>query len=1001
MISGRYPSIKAYFPILFGVLLGLLFILFNIESVFSVQYLRDELLSPPDMKWPPVGTSQKYPVTRDTWISSVGEEKYGSNGGTGKLKVKGQQEYSIIDINASSLKGKIVTGALLHLRSVSPEKAPVARLSVSSVASEWVEGTSWRYRKQDGSSCFTQAEYRKRDWSYPGSTFMDVTLGRGHTIWKFAECGKPDKDGWQACAVDPNVIAARVAGLSHGFSLYDDVGSTWSIKKGAFKYNYFPNRFFYSSESGRSALWLEIWTNGEDSTPPGQIESIKVETDHLPDGEALVRWKTPEDKGGGKTLGFNVTYERKGIAVETMPRYLIPVAGYAGEEVRMHIQDLPFMPGEEIELVISPVDNTGNIGKPFKKTIKLSTGSNITEIKKADIKPYQNDSVSLNVGDIKVSVMDLLDKVDPRNGKLIPERKARYKNANHIFSASKKQVRLQAARNETVYFQVNLEGERNDISLNYTYRQNPKLKPKVYQFAYVNVLDENGKITSVLPDPLIQLNNTVSIPSKAGHVIVPEQTNISLICELYVPHGENPGTKNGKIVISIGEDVLEIDVNLTVWNFTLPNKLSFVPEMNAYRRVSPYKSYDYYRLAHEHRTCINRLPYGWHGHNEFAPEWDGGRFAWSEWDRNVGPLLDGSAFNDLPRSNEPVDVFYLPFNENWPVNIFENYEPSYWPEEAFSDRYKKELGNAFTDYAKHIYGNKWHDTIFQFYLNNKVYYKSKMKKSSAPWILDEPVNTQDFWALRWYGILWHTSVDAVKGEAKMWFRGDISFNEYGRNILWGIMDIEYVGKNNLQKTRMKKDEQTLWGKSYFAEYGTANKIESSNTQPVLWCLSAWSKGASGVLPWQTIGNENSWKIAQQTSLFYPHHDGPRASVRLKAFTVGQQLVEYLTLVSNVTGKPKFAVAEWLMKQIDLDGIINRTNESDAGTAMFNDSDVLKLWEIRYTLGSFLSEKAPEYKRFLVDFNTNNRHMKKLPDIGYVNIAPQVESLKPDAVSFSP
>jgi len=30
-------------------------------------------------------------------------------------------------------------------------------------------------------------------------------------------------------------------------------------------------------------------------------------------------------------------------------------------------------------------------------------------------------------------------------------------------------------------------------------------------------------------------------------------------------------------------------VELLVWNFTLPNKLSFVPEMNVYEAVSPYK----------------------------------------------------------------------------------------------------------------------------------------------------------------------------------------------------------------------------------------------------------------------------------------------------------------------------------------------------------------------------------------------------------------------------
>lgn len=32
----------------------------------------------------------KCPVSRDTWISSVGNEKIGNNGGAKRLKVKGQ-----------------------------------------------------------------------------------------------------------------------------------------------------------------------------------------------------------------------------------------------------------------------------------------------------------------------------------------------------------------------------------------------------------------------------------------------------------------------------------------------------------------------------------------------------------------------------------------------------------------------------------------------------------------------------------------------------------------------------------------------------------------------------------------------------------------------------------------------------------------------------------------------------------------------------------------------
>jgi hypothetical protein len=440
---------------------------------------------------------------------------------------------------------------------------------------------------------------------------------------------------------------------------------------------------------------------------------------------------------------------------------------------------------------------------------------------------------------------------------------------------------------------------------------------------------------------------------------------------------------------------------MKIWDFTLPDKLSFVPEMNAYGVVSPHSGFDYYRLAHEHRTCINRLPYGWHGIPQFAPKWNGKRFDWDEWDRHAGPLLDGSAFSDLPRSGEPVDVFYLPFNENWPVPLSANYTPAYWPEEALSNKYRQQLKAAFSLFADHIHEMRWTEPKFQFYLNNKVYYRMKFKRSSAPWVFDEPVNTQDFWALRWYGLGWHEAVSDFKNNVNLWFRGDISFSQYSRNMLWGIMDVEYMGANDAQKVRMKTDERVQTGQGCFAEYGTANRIDAPNLQPVLWCLSAWSKGAVGVLPWQTIGSPRAWQVAEQTALFYPDAPGPLPSVRLKAFMCGQQLVEYLTLYSRLYGIPRYAMKNWLEKKIRIEERMQKGYVADAGTLAFTETSTINLWKIRYWMGEKIAEKSPAYKRALVSAKRQSLNMEHLPAVGYAAPAPEVESYKPECDYFGP
>ena len=950
--------------------------------------------------WPPSGNSIRLPVTRDTWLSSIGSEKSGGNGAADRLKVKGQQEYALMDIDPVLLKGKIVTGALLHLRSATPDKAPLARIGVSTVAAEWAEGTSSGYRPEVGASCFDQASFQKANWAYSGSSLMDVVFGRGQTVWKFANCTPPDQGGWQTCAVDPDVVAARVAGISQGFCLYDEVGSTWSVKEGKFDYNHFPNRFFYSRESGKSAPWLEVWTEGTDSIPPNPITDITVTTEGLPAGEAVLEWESPSDTGGGKTIGFQGEYASDGQK-KPIPRYLIPTALIAGKIVRLHLQDLPLGSGEEITVALRPVDSAGNIGPPCSKPIQVSSGAGMPEMPPAKAPVSEVTPELPEIGGVRVSVGDLLEKINPQTGDTRPLKRAGDRGDSHLFSARGNRIRLYAARNETVCFQLHLEGTAETISIDFGFDRHRAIKTRLYQFGYVAVEGTKQGKAQLLPDPLLPVAGSLSIPSSAGKVPVKNQKTHSLVCELYVPHDEAPGEKAGKVRLHIGQETLEFGVDLTVWNFTLPDKLSFIPEMNAYGTVFPVTGYDYYRLAHEHRCCINRLPYGWNGIPALAPEWKENQFDWEKWDRTVGPLLDGTAFKDSPRKNEPVDVLYLPFNENWPVPLFDHYTPSYWADEAFSEAYRDRLQLAFKSFAAHCSEKKWQDTVFQFYLNNKVYNREKYQRSSAPWVFDEPVNTQDFWALRWYGLVWQTAVKPYKEQIKLWYRGDISYTQSGRNILSGIMDVDYIGGNNAQKTRMKHDEQLLYGGARFSEYGTANKIDAPNTQPVLWCLSAWADGAMGVLPWQTIGSEKAWMTAEETALFYPHSNGPVPSVRLKAFMVGQQMVEYLTLFSQTWQVPRYAMAGWINDYLGLKGEVRKESDADAGTLQFKEVDPLDLWRMRYALGEMLSKKAPPYKRALITVESMPFDERMLPDIGYVTPAPAVPSLRPECDRFGP
>lgn len=942
--------------------------------------------------WPPKGRSVRVPVTRDTWVSAVGDEQVGNTGGEPRFKLKGIQEMTLIDADWSPLKGRRITGALLHMKCLTPD-APARRVSVSTVATPWEEGTGRNYQRQEGSACFVSPSLGRGRWAYEGSTLVDAAWGRGHTIWRFADAESPDRDGWQVVAVEPDVIAANVAGLSHGLALMDDVGSEWSERSGKFEHFLFLNRFFASREMRGGEPWLEVWTDGEDREPPDPVTRITVETRGLPSGQALIRWRTPQDHGGGHTLGFHVALETPDGEM-SLPRYLIPMARAVGNEVRLHLRDLSLGPGQQVRIAIRSVDASGNISPAFRTEVRVSEAPDFVRIEPTDLRPFLLSGELPRIGGMSVAVLDLLDKVELRTGQMVPEHPSGYRAANHLWCAARREVRLQAARNEMTGFLLHLHGQAPSVDVQWFFSSRSPVRTRLYRLDGVETASGG-----IMPDAAVPWKGPTPVPSPED----PESTGVShtvLLAELYVPHDTPAGTHTGTVRFLVGEESLDLQVGLTVWDFTLPNKLSFIPEMNAYGTANPTSNVAYYRLAHEHRTCLNRLFYGWRCviGDQGAPQLkEDGTFDWDAFDRHFGPLFDGSAFQDLPRKGEPVDVCYLPLNENWPVPMSPYYRPSYWADEAFDPEFAERFRAACAEFARHFHKKGWTNTIFEFYLNNKVYYRKNypLGKIPAAWILDEPVNAQDFWALRWYAVLFHQGTARAGGGANFWYRADISRTQYSRNILWGVLDIEYMGGANAQKARMKEEENLLWQPTYHMEYGSANALSDPNLQPVIWCLLAWSRGAIGVLPWQTIGKEESWRKEDALSLFYPSPLGPVASVRLKAFTRGQQDVEYLTLLADVMGVPRTAVAEGMRRLVHLGGAVVKTSEEDAGTLRSDPADPMALWRLRTSVGEMISARKPAYRRAVRDFPTVRRDMTALPPIGYVTVAPPVRAVGPE------
>jgi hypothetical protein len=423
--------------------------------------------------------------------------------------------------------------------------------------------------------------------------------------------------------------------------------------------------------------------------------------------------------------------------------------------------------------------------------------------------------------------------------------------------------------------------------------------------------------------------------------------------ELHVPKDTPAGTHRGTVTV----DGVTMPFTVTVWNFTLPDRLSFLPQMNAYSL--PGHGRDYYRLAHEHRVVLNQLPYGWTGKvDEPAPKLGGdGKWDWTKFDAEFGPLLDGSAFVGLPRGAVPVDAFYLLLNENWPMKHDEHFRGGYWIEDAFDDAYWVQFRAMAAEIARHLEAKGWTEPMFEFYLNNKVYFKKDdWRKCSAAWIFDEPVHTQDFWAIRHYGREFWNAV-APYPKVNLTYRADISRPQWQRELLDHCVNVEVVsGVLRVYWPRVQRRAKEC-GNLYYM-YGGANAIGTPNIANAAWCVESWSLGADGVVPWNTIGRAESWQTPDELSVFYPTANGPVPSLRLKTFRAGQQLVEYLTQYAAVSGEKRERVMAALRVIPGLGATLVKENEEDAGKSRFGPETQPAFEELRMRLGTYLDARAP-------------------------------------------
>jgi hypothetical protein len=360
--------------------------------------------------WPPPGKATRVEVSRDTWVTSAGSQQNDNLGKHTKLKTKGIQEFPIVDIDPKALQGQVITGATFHFKVSGKERQH--RLTFSTLAGDWKEGTSHRYAEQKGSASFNWARQDETPWAFPGSNMVSAMNGVGNTIWRFADPTPPDKNGWQTVAVDPAIVQARIAEVSTGFVIMDDVGSEYTRNGNSFTFRNFPNRYMFSRDGGKAnAPYFTLYVSGRDTQPPAAIGEIIHKIDPHSVYQASLAWRTPKDSGTG-AIGFDARWSTGAFDWKTakpVPRYLIPMAGKADDRVIMQLRDLEAKPGATITVGVRAVDGAGNASAVKTTSVKLAVPVK-GGIPRPKLKVFPDEGHPLpKVAGVELAVVDVLD----------------------------------------------------------------------------------------------------------------------------------------------------------------------------------------------------------------------------------------------------------------------------------------------------------------------------------------------------------------------------------------------------------------------------------------------------------------------------------------------------------------------------------------------------------------------------------------------------------------
>jgi hypothetical protein len=785
---------------------------------------------------------------------------------------------------------------------------------------------------------------------------------------------------WLKVPVEPALVHALAIGASYGLVLTDDKGQVAEanmLEKNPKPYVYDPSFeievYSRHTKGGTLAPRLEVAGEAGDRAPPAAPKAARAVAPVGRAGATVgIEFIAPGDDGmAGCAHAYRVRYAEKAITeanwahAAEIPRYALPLPRPGGQRQFLHLMTLK--PGSW-HVAIRAVDEAGNEGPPCNVDVEVSepTRRRFVEVRPKDGPGVNGWSFD---GTFAVWAVDDQWKVDP----VAPaEEAAAWKQKEVDGRKAPGAVQLKAARNEVVAFQLVLErraGAVGDVKVAVSDLQGPggaviAAARHVELFREWYFATDGG--AAWVPDACLPLAaplpETLQVPARDN--VGEAQQNQAVWVDLYVPRTAAPGEYRGTITLTTPalKEPAVINVVLAVRALTLPDEITWPVELNTYGGIGAFAGVDiarepdrylkmersYYQLAHKHRCTVNILRYRHsgaiteNGAPPLAGEGASRRIAdWSAWDARFGPYLDGLAFTEAsgyygPGMGTPVTHFYLPCHENWPMDLDRYYadradfsdrkafaewaKRSRRPDETVAPEYVAGYRKVIGDMMRHFAEKRWTRTAFQFFLNNKYYYKcpffvepglgmSGHGTGRSYWLLDEPVDFDDMDANRFFLSLGREAVkESGVRDIRVHFRVDVSYPQMVRGLWDGVCNLWCSSALGEVATTARVRRMWMPGEEW-STYGAGITVSDPAVKQLQLLLNRYSLGAVYVLPyWTNFGA--GWRKADDTSIYYPGvhyagtdktYDGALPGLRMKLLRRAQQDVEYLNLLARCRG----------------------------------------------------------------------------------------------------